>query len=61
MIVNLLGTPSRSDLKYANQKAREYIEKKPLRKPQTELLKMNPLCTADALNLLLKMLQFDPV
>jgi len=61
LIIDLLGTPTLSQMKYACEGARNHVLKSPYRAPNiVKLYSLSPQATHEAVHLLSQMLTFDP-
>lgn len=61
LIIDLLGTPSNEDMRYACNGARQHIKKSPLKPPALAALYiLSKQVTPDAVHLLCQMLMFNP-
>ena len=62
MIVELLGTPSVHEMRYACQGAKDHVLRSPYRPPNAmKLFHISRQATTEAVHLLAQMLTFDPV
>ncbi|KFD56219.1 hypothetical protein M513_02997, partial [Trichuris suis] len=61
LIIDLLGTPTVTEMKYACEGARSHVLKSPFRSPKLfKLYSLSPHATQEAVDLLAQMLCFDP-